>query len=157
MHKSKQLGHDPQVIAAGRRVNNYIPSFIAKRLVTTLIDSGKSPIECKVLVMGITFKEDVSDIRNSKVADLIGEIIDFSVKVDVIDVHASKEEVFHEYKIDLKEGVDDDYDAIVLAVGHKEYKEMSKSDFEKLSKSNIILFDIKGVVKHLGIQNYWKL
>ena len=157
MHKSKQLGHDPQVIAAGRRVNNYIPSFIAKRLVTTLIDSGKSPIECKVLVMGITFKEDVSDIRNSKVADLIGEITDFSVKVDVIDVHASKEEVFHEYKIDLKEGVDDDYDAIVLAVGHKEYKEMSKSDFEKLSKSNIILFDIKGVVKHLGIQNYWKL
>jgi len=157
MHKSKQLGYDPQVIAAGRRVNNYIPSFIAKRLVTTLIDSGKSPIECKVLVMGITFKEDVSDIRNSKVADLIGEIIDFSVEVDVIDVHASKEEVFHQYKIDLKEGVDDDYDAIVLAVGHKEYKEMTTSDFEKLSKSNIILFDIKGVVKHLGIQNYWKL
>ena len=71
MHKAKQLGHDPQVIAAGRRVNDYIPHFIAKKVVTTLLDHGKNPSECKVLVMGITFKEDVSDIRNSKVADLI--------------------------------------------------------------------------------------
>lgn len=157
MHKAKLVGHDPQVIAAGRRVNNYIPSFIAKRLITTLIDLGKNPGDCKVLIMGITFKEDVSDIRNSKVVDLINEITDFSVEVEVVDIYASSEEVKHEYNIDLKNEIGNDYDAIVLAVGHKEYRLMNESDFEKISNSSPVIFDIKGVLKDHNIKHYWKL
>ena len=157
MHKAKQLGHDPQVIAAGRRVNNYIPRFIAKRLVQDLIESGKNPGECKVLVLGITFKEDVSDIRNSKVADLIREIMDYSIVVDIMDPYANSNEVEHEYGLKLKENTANDYDAIVIAVGHKQYVQMSKADFVKISKDNVILFDIKGVQRNDGYYSYWKL
>jgi len=157
MHKAKQLGHDPQVIAAGRRVNNYIPHFIAKRIVQTLIEKGKNPGDCKALVMGITFKEDVADIRNSKVADLIKEISEYSIQVDVVDPHASAEEVKHEYGLELSKEIGSNYDVVVVAVGHKEYKQMTKNDLEKISKGELVLFDIKGVKKGEGIQNYWKL
>lgn len=157
MHKAKQLGHDPQVIAAGRRVNNYIPHFIAKRMVQTLIEQGKNPGDCKALVMGITFKENVSDIRNSKVADLIKEIADYSVDVDVVDPYASADEVMHEYGIELCDRPKADYDVIVIAVGHKEYVQMSIEDLTKISKDEIMLFDIKGVKKDDQIKNYWKL
>lgn len=157
MHKSKQLGHDPQVIAAGRRVNNYIPHFIAKRLVQALIDIGKNPGDCKVLVMGITFKEDVSDIRNSKVVDLIKEIREYSIIVDVVDPHADPDEVKHEYGFELTAKPVLDYDAIVLAVGHKEYIALSQQEFNNLSNSELILFDIKGVIKNISTKFYWKL
>jgi len=157
MHKAKELGHDPQVIAAGRRVNNSIPHFIAKRAVQALIEKGKNPGNCKALVMGITFKEDVSDIRNSKVADLIKEIQDYSIAVDVVDPHASAGEVMHEYGIELAPAIGEDYDVIFIAVGHKEYKAMSKSDLEAISKSELLLIDIKGVKNGSDFENYWKL
>lgn len=157
MHKAKQLGHDPQVIAAGRRVNNYIPHFIAKRLVQALIEKGKNPGDSKVLVMGITFKEDVSDIRNSKVADLIKELTDYSIDVHVIDPHASPEEVKHEYGITLHDEPNGTYDAILIAVGHQEYKKMSKPELEKLATGELVLFDIKGVKVADDYTNYWKL
>lgn len=157
MHKAKQLGHDPQVIAAGRRVNDYIPHFIAKKVVTTLLDHGKNPSECKVLVMGITFKEDVSDIRNSKVADLIRELKDYSLTVDVVDPHASANEVMHEYGIEMQSKIGSDYDAIVLAVGHREYKEMTEAELNLMSKGNLLLFDIKGVKLGMVFEHYWKL
>jgi UDP-N-acetyl-D-glucosamine/UDP-N-acetyl-D-galactosamine dehydrogenase len=158
MHKAKQIGHDPQVIAAGRRVNDYIPHFIAKRVVTTLIDQGKNPGECKVLVMGITFKEDVSDIRNSKVADLINELSDYSMKVDVVDPWADIKEVHEEYGITMKHNFDSGYDALILAVGHQEYRKLSISELKNLSKSGRVnLFDIKGVLNIEGLDFYWKL
>jgi len=157
MHKAKQMGHDPQVIAAGRRVNNYIPHYIAKRLVQALIEKGKNPGNSKALVMGITFKEDVSDIRNSKVADLIKEIADYSVQVDVVDPHADADEVMHEYGIKLSDSIGSDYDVILIAVGHQEYKQMSKSDLEIISKSGLILFDIKGIKDADEYEDYWKL
>lgn len=157
MYKAKQLGHDPQVIAAGRRVNDYIPHFIAKRLVQTLIEKGKKPSVSKVLVMGITFKEDVSDIRNSKVSNLIKELMSYSLNVHVVDPHASANEVAHEYGISMIEQPIGKYDAIVIAVGHKEYKLLSKNDLEALSKEKIILFDIKGLKKAEDYDYYWKL
>ena len=101
MHKAKKLGLDPQVIAAGRRVNDYIPHFIAKRLVQTLIEEGKNPGDSKVLVKGITFKEDVADIRNSKVVDLVKELMDYSLNVHIVDPWASPNEVAHEYGMTL--------------------------------------------------------
>jgi UDP-N-acetyl-D-galactosamine dehydrogenase len=157
MHKSKQLGHDPQVIAAGRRVNDYIPHFIAKKLVQTLIEQGKNPGKCKVLVMGISFKENVSDIRNSKVADLVEELVEYSLAVDVIDPWASANEVMHEYRIQLKDKPDLKYDAIVIAVGHRAFLEWSEEDLRQISKGEPVLFDIKGVTNFSHLEKYWKL
>lgn len=159
MHKAKQLGHDPQVIAAGRRVNDYIPHFIAKRLVQTLIEAGKNPGECKVLVQGITFKEDVADIRNSKVVDLVKELMDYSLNVHIVDPWASPNEVAHEYGITLIDEPVGKYDAIVVAVGHEEYKKNRLKDLEQLSRDELILFDIKGSYDRAEMEGvkYWRL
>jgi len=160
MHKAKQLGHDPQVIAAGRRVNDYIPRFIAKRIVQTLIEIGKNPGHCKVLVMGVTFKEDVADIRNSKVADLINELSDFSLQVDVVDPWASKAEVAHEYDITMIDEPKGKYDAVVVAVPHKEYKSLDRSFFENILQEPRLVFDLKGMYDSTafdGFGKYWKL
>lgn len=156
MHKAKQLGHDPQVIAAGRRVNDYIPHFIAKKVVTSLITIGKNPGSSRVLVMGITFKEDVADIRNSKVADLIKELKEYSLEVDVIDPYANHEDVKHEYGIEMKKSPEEKYDAIVIAVGHKEYRDMDKQ-FKDLSNGELLLFDLKGISDSSMTNYYWKL
>lgn len=157
MHKAKQLGHDPQVIAAGRRVNDYIPHFIAKRVVQTLIEKGKNPGSSKVLVMGITFKEDVADIRNSKVVDMVKELMSYSLNVHVVDPWASANEVAHEYGISLIDAPIGKYDAIVLAVGHQEYKNLDKATLESMSNGDLLLFDIKGVKNGKEYDNYWRL
>jgi UDP-N-acetyl-D-galactosamine dehydrogenase len=157
MHKAKMIGIEPQVIAAGRRVNDFIPSFIAKRIVQSLIEQDKNPGKSRVLVMGITFKEEVSDIRNSKVVDLIKELEDYSIAVDVVDPFGSPAELEHEYNIHLKSAPEGKYDSIVLAVGHQVYRAMQPSDFEELSNGPVYLFDIKGVLKKADYDNYWRL
>lgn len=157
IHKAKKLGIDPQVIAAGRRVNDFIPSFIAKRIVQALIEQDKNPGKSKVLVMGITFKEDVADIRNSKVVDLVKELMDYSIHVHVIDPHGDPNELAHEYGITLIEEPVGLYDIIVLAVGHSEYIQMTPEDFRKLSKDEIYMFDIKGMKNPREFKNYWRL
>ena len=157
LHKANQLGIEPQVIAAGRRVNDYIPSFIAKRIVQALIEQDKNPGKSKVLVMGVTFKEDVADIRNSKVVDLVRELMDYSIQVAVVDPHGSPNELAHEYGITLIDEPVGLYDIIVLSVGHKEYIQMKPEDFQKLSKDEIYMFDIKGVLNPNDYKNYWRL
>ena len=99
MHKAKKIGVEPQVIAAGRQVNDYLPTYIAKRIVQKLIEEGKNPGETQVLVLGVTFKENVTDIRNSKVFALIKELQDFGVQVTAIDPHANPEQVLKEYGV----------------------------------------------------------
>jgi UDP-N-acetyl-D-galactosamine dehydrogenase len=157
MHKAKKIGIDPQVIAAGRRVNDFIPTFIAKKVVQTLIEQDKNPGKSRVLVMGITFKEEVSDIRNSKVIDLIKELKDYSVEVDVIDPNASAIELKQHYNITLQQNPTGKYDSIVIAVGHKAYRNMTPNDFENLSNGPVYLFDIKGVMNKNDFKNYWRL
>ena len=157
MHKARELGYEPQVIAAGRRVNDYMPQFIAKKVVQALIENGKNPGECRALVMGITFKEDVADIRNSKVVDLVRELEDYSIDVDVIDPHASIEEVKHEYNIELKREAMGQYDAVILAVGHKQYAEMSTHQLNGMSLDKLILFDIKGLIPFIENIQYSRL
>jgi UDP-N-acetyl-D-galactosamine dehydrogenase len=157
MHKAKQIGVDPQVIAAGRRVNDFIPSFIAKRVVQALIEQDKNPGKAKLLVMGITFKEDVADIRNSKVVDLVKELMDYSIQVHVVDPHGSPNELAHEYGITLIDEPIGVYDIIVLAVGHNEYIQMKPKDFQKLSKDELYMFDIKGMLNPKDFKNYWRL
>ena len=160
LHKSKQMGIDPQVILSGRRINDGMPAFIAKRLIQMLIQKGKSPQNAKVLVKGMTFKENVSDIRNSKVVDLINELMDYSVNVHVVDVHASPNEVAHEYKLTLIDKPSNDYDAVIVAVGHEEYKGLSEDDFANVMSSDAILMDLKSLyinLKDSSKFSYWSL
>jgi UDP-N-acetyl-D-galactosamine dehydrogenase len=157
MHKARELGYEPQVIAAGRRINDYMPHFIAKKVVQALIENGKNPGESKVLIMGITFKEDVADIRNSKVVDLLHELEDYSVTVDVIDPCANPIEVKEEYNIDLKPAPDGKYDAIIVAVGHKEFVHLDQEAFKSMTAEKEMIFDIKGVLKFAGNTFYKRL
>lgn len=158
LHKSRELGVDPQVIASGRRINDGMPAYVAKRLIQMLIQDGKSPQDCKVLMMGMTFKEDVSDIRNSKVADLIKEIEAYSAKVDIIDPHASHEEVAHEYGITMSDKPTDNYDAVVVSVAHQDYKSLDMDYFKSIMNDNPILFDLKAVYpKEVEGMKVWRL
>ena len=159
MHKAKQLGHDPQVIAAGRRINDEMPRFVAKRLVQFLIENGKNPGKSKVLVMGITFKENVSDVRNSKVVNLVRELMEFSVNVHVVDPHASPNEVAHEYKIPLIDGPGKNYDAVIVSVGHAEYANWDLEYFKEIMNESPILMDLKGIYDPAWKSElaYWRL
>lgn len=158
LHKAKQVGHDPQVIAAGRRVNDYIPHFIAKRLVQALIEKGKNPGTSKVLVKGITFKEDVADIRNSKVVDLIRELMDYSLNVHMVDPHASPNEVAHEFKLPLMDAPSDNYDAVIVAVAHQDYIKLDIDYYKSIMNGAPILFDLKGIYpKEVEGVEMWRL
>ncbi len=145
LHKATQMGFSAQVITSGRATNDGMPAFIAKRLVQMLIKKGKNPSQCKVLVLGITFKENVSDIRNSKVADLIKELMSFSVNVHVSDPHASPNEVAHEYGLAMVDQISDNYDAVIAAVAHDEYKKLDHDYFASIMNGTPILMDLKAM------------
>ena len=145
LHKARQVSVEPQVIASGRRINDGMPAWIAKKLTQMLITKGKNPGKCKVLMMGITFKENVSDIRNSKVVDLTHELMQYSILVHIVDPCASPNEVAHEYKLTMTENISNDYDAVIVTVGHEEYRAFDANYFESISKEDGILMDIKGL------------
>jgi UDP-N-acetyl-D-galactosamine dehydrogenase len=145
LHKSIKMGYDPQVIASGRRINDRMPAFIAKELVQHLLKVNKNPKTSKVLVLGVTFKENVADIRNSKVVDVVRELMDFGVNVHVYDPHASPNEVAHEYGLTMADGIGKEYDAVVVAVAHQYFKEKTLDDYRAVSKSKLLLFDLKGL------------
>ena len=158
-HKAKQAGYHSKVINSGRYVNDSMGFYIAKQTVKKILAKGKHIQDTKVLVMGATFKEDVSDIRNSKVVDIVSEMKSFQVAVDVVDPHASSEEMEHEYGITLAKEAESDYDAVIVAVNHREYQNMSESDFEKMMKDNLGIFvDVKGIFKgKISNMEYWSL
>jgi UDP-N-acetyl-D-galactosamine dehydrogenase len=159
LHKSRQLGIDPQVILSGRRINDGMPAYVAKRMVQMLSQKGKNPSESKVLVLGITFKEDVADIRNSKVVDLVREMMDYSLAVHIHDSHASPNEVAHEYKMTLLDQVASGYDAVLVAVPHKAYKNYDVGFFKSIMNNKPILMDIKSIYKASEMEGitYWNL
>ena len=141
LHKSESLGYYPQVILSGRRVNDNMGMFVANKLVKLLIAKDHVISKSNVLVLGITFKEDCPDIRNSKVIDIINELQQFNIKVDVYDPHADEHEVSEEYSITLIDKINKTYDGIILAVSHKEFLGL---DLEQLKSSNSsIIFDTK--------------
>jgi len=157
IYKAKQIGIDPLVIAAGRRVNDYIPTYLAKKVVQSLINKGVNPGEAKVLVMGVTFKENISDIRNSKVIDLVHDMMSYSIKVDTIDPYASETDMETAYGIRLLKKPNGLYDAIIVAVNHDLYKNKDKAFFSELSNGKPLIFDIKGIYNGTFLENYWKL
>jgi UDP-N-acetyl-D-glucosamine/UDP-N-acetyl-D-galactosamine dehydrogenase len=156
--KAKALGYHPQMIDSGRFVNDSMGRYIGKQTVKKIIASGKNPNNSRVLIMGITFKEDVTDIRNSKVVDIIAEMTDFGVSVDIIDPGASHEEVKEEYKLDLRKNPEGKYDAIVVAVSHKEYLKADEKWLSKYLTPDGIIIDVKGILRGKICKHaYWSL
>jgi UDP-N-acetyl-D-glucosamine/UDP-N-acetyl-D-galactosamine dehydrogenase len=157
-YKAHELGHFAQVITSGRAVNDGMSKFIANELVKGIIKTGKNLLNSKILVMGLTFKENVSDIRNSKVADLVAELQSYGIKVDVIDPVADKEEVKHEYGIELIKSPKGKYDSIILAVAHNSYASLQDTYFKDLMDDKGIFFDVKGLYRSFGDKfNYMSL
>lgn len=158
VHKAKELRYHPKMINSGRFVNDSMGGYIAKKVVKKMISQGKNILGAHVLVMGITFKENVSDIRNSKVVDIINEFRDFGVKVDVVDPYASPEEVKAEYGISLLEKARAGYDAVVVAVSHTAYRELDESYFLSLTSPHAVLADVKGMYRgNIHRLVYWSL
>lgn len=157
-YKAIGLGYKPEVILSGRRINDSMGAYVAQKLVQKMIKQEKQLIKTKVLVMGSTFKEDVADIRNSKVIDVIEELKSFSVNVDVIDAHAEKHEMKEEYGIDLLDEPGKNYDAVIVAVNHKKYMDLDEDYFKSISTANPIVVDIKGIYRDKFKDiDYWSL
>ncbi len=156
-HKAEALGYHARVINSGRYVNDSMGFYVAKNTVKKIIASGKNISKSKVLVMGATFKEDVSDIRNSKVADVVKELKSFGVKVDITDPHADSAELKHEYGFGLN-NVGKGYDAVIVAVNHKEYLTLDEKYFISIMSPKGVLTDVKGIYKgKVKKLTYWSL
>ncbi|HEY3515827.1 MAG TPA: Vi polysaccharide biosynthesis UDP-N-acetylglucosamine C-6 dehydrogenase TviB [Gammaproteobacteria bacterium] len=146
-YKAEEVGYRPEMILAGRRLNDSMAEHVAMRVVKLMIKRNIQPSGARVLVLGLTFKENCPDVRNTKVADIVRELKSFGCKVDVHDPWASSSEAEHEYGISLiaqpKAG---SYDAIVVAVAHKEYLELGAAGIRKFGSPNTVIFDIKHVM-----------
>lgn len=158
VHKAAELNYHPQVIQSGRFVNDSMGAYIAKQTVKKILAANVSLETARVLIMGFTFKENVADTRNTKVADIIRELYTYNVDTDIIDPKASAEHVEKEYGITLAKKPSGKYNAVIIAVSHKEYLHLNEEDFEKLLTKNGIVIDIKGVYKDkISNLRYWSL
>jgi UDP-N-acetyl-D-galactosamine dehydrogenase len=157
-YKSGKFGHHARIINSGRDINDGMGSYVANQGLKKLVELNKDIQSCKVLVMGITFKENVSDIRNSKVVDVIREFQSYGIDVDIVDPNASPDEVHLEYGLLMKDKLQPPYDAIVVAVNHDEYVHLDEKYFLSLCSGEALLMDIKGIYRdkiHKLI--YWSL
>ncbi|MGE4294602.1 MAG: Vi polysaccharide biosynthesis UDP-N-acetylglucosamine C-6 dehydrogenase TviB [Campylobacterales bacterium] len=151
-YKAESIGYHPQVILSGRRINDGMGAYVASQTVKLMIKKGHKIEGAKVLVLGITFKENCPDIRNSRVIDIIGELRDFGCNVEVCDPWADEAEVAHEYgaltfKSDAK-SLEGNYDAVIAAVGHNEFKTLNP---RALAGQNGVVFDVKGIFDKSGV------
>lgn len=153
-HKAVKLGYNPEIILAGRRINDQMGAFVANQLVKLMINKDHKISSARVLVLGITFKENCPDIRNSKVIDIINELKSFGCLIDVYDPWADKEEVKHEYGIDLLCSIDDirnkTYEGVILAVAHDQFIEL---DFPSLRTNGAVVYDVKGILNRNLVDN----
>jgi len=157
-YKSSELGFDSKVILAGRYINDGMSLYVARKVVRYITKNVSNVQSARVLVLGATFKENVSDIRNSKVADVVKELQSFSVNVDVHDPHASSEEVMHEYGFGLTEINGTDYDAVILAVSHDQFKKMDEDYLLSITKPHAVIYDLKGLYRDkIKKRVYWSL
>lgn len=157
-HKAEKLGYHAQIINSGRFVNDSMGGYVAKQTVKKLIALGKNIQGARALIMGATFKENVSDIRNSKVIDTIRELESFGVSVDVIDPYANAADVMHEYKYQLSSGPKPRYDAVLVAVNHAEYIGLPESYFADLLTEKAVFVDLKGIYRgKISKFSYWSL
>lgn len=157
-YKSKELGYDSQVILAGRVINDGMASYVAKKVLQHIIQHNGNVKDSRVLVMGATFKENVSDIRNSKVADVVKELKSYSLNVDVTDPHADSSELQHEYGFGLTKEIGKNYDAVIITVPHNEYKGLDDAYFASITTSQALVADLKGTYRRkINSRHYWSL
>lgn len=145
--KAESLGYHPEVILAGRRINDGMGAYVANQTIKLMLRKGLEVAQAPVLLLGMTFKENCPDVRNSKVIDVYNELIEFGCRVDVYDPHALQDEVQHEYGITTSDSSAltnlDSYSAIIITVGHSEFKELNWS---KLNRKTKVIFDVKGLL-----------
>ena len=155
-YKASELGYTSRVILAGRYINDNMSLYLARKVVRHIINNVSDVKSAKVLVMGATFKENVSDIRNSKVADVVKELKEFFLNVDVIDPHADSEELHHEYGFHLAENNGKEYDAVIITVAHDQYKDLDDEHFASLTKPGAIIADLRGCYRgKINSRAYW--
>ncbi len=152
VHKAEELGYKPDIILASRKINNSMGKFIADKTIKLMIEFDKKIKGSNILILGLTFKEDCPDMRNTKVVDIIEELKDFGCEVDVYDPWVDPKEPKKYYKHGVLDynpfESDKKYEAIVVAVAHREFVKLSIDDFAKISNKNIVLIDVKGILKN---------
>lgn len=157
-YKSKELGYDSQVILAGRAINDGMAGYVAKKVLQYIIQNNGYVKNAKVLVMGATFKENVSDIRNSKVADVVRELKSYSLNVEVTDPHAESAALQREYGFDLATEPSNDYSAVIVTVPHNDYKTLDDDWFASITKPYALIVDLKGIYRgKIKSRAYWSL
>lgn len=155
-YKASELGYNSRVILAGRYINDNMSNYVARKVVRHIISNVSNVKEAKVLVMGATFKENVSDIRNSKVADVVKELKEFFLNVDVVDPHADSSEMEHEYGFGLATKMSDDYDAVIVTICHDPYADLDDNFFTSITKPHAIVADLKGTYRNkIKNRQYW--
>ncbi|MBV4358344.1 nucleotide sugar dehydrogenase [Pinibacter aurantiacus] len=154
-YKAASLGYESKVIAASRFINDDMAKYVARKIITHVLRTTNEP---KVLVKGVTFKENVSDIRNSKIVDTVKELLAFNIKVDVEDPFAKQEDVQLQYGLKLVENESDDYDAIVVTIPHDAYVNLDENYFITHTKPNALIVDLKGIYRNkINHRKYWSL
>lgn len=154
-YKAAALGFDSQVISSSRNINDDMAKYVARKIITHVLRNSAEP---RVLVKGVTFKENVSDIRNSKIVDTVKELLLFNIKVDVEDPYAQGEEVHEEYGLSLCEKVENGYDAVIVTVPHKPYMDLDDAYYASITKPAGVIADLKGIYKNrITSRAYWSL
>jgi UDP-N-acetyl-D-galactosamine dehydrogenase len=157
-YKAAELGYSSKVILAGRSTNDHMGAYVAKKILQHIILNNGNVKDAKVLIMGATFKENVSDIRNSKVADVVKNLQEYHLKVDIHDPHADSDELHHEYGFGLTKNLEKDYDAIIITVPHQEYISLDDAYFASITKPSALIADLKGIHrKNITQRQYWSL
>ncbi|MBD0331673.1 MAG: nucleotide sugar dehydrogenase [Chitinophagaceae bacterium] len=155
-YKASELGYNSRVILAGRYINDNMPLYLTKKVVQHIIRQVSDVKSAKVLLLGATFKENVSDIRNSKVADVVKELQSFYLNVDIHDPYADSCELMHEYGFGLTEKIGNDYDAVIVTVCHDPYANFNDAYFASITKPNALIADLKGLYRgKITSRQYW--
>ena len=157
-YKARKLGYGSQVILAGRNINDDMAGYVARKVIQHIIRHNGDVKSSKVLIKGATFKENVSDIRNSKVADIVKELRAFFINVEVEDPYANSDQLVHEYGFGLTDGLSNEYDAVIVAVPHEPYLCLDENYFAGITKPHGLIADLKGLYRNKIInRNYWSL
>ncbi len=157
-HKAQHLGYQSKVLASGELINDEMPFYVSKKVLQHILKRSIQPKDAKVLVLGITFKENVSDIRNSKVIDMIKDLMEYAVQVDVMDPYADAEEVKEQHRLTLEEKPGSEYDVVILAVAHTEYRHFSEEELLRICKPAGMFADLKGHYRNrFSKLAYWNL
>ena len=155
-HKAKELGYHSEVILSGRSINDNMGKYVAKKVIQHIIRNSGDVKSSKVLIKGATFKENVSDIRNSKVSDVVKSLKEYYVNVDVEDPHADSDDLQHEYGFSLVKKPASDYDAVIITVPHESYLQLDDAHFAGITRQHGLIADLKGIYRNkIKSRSYW--